>query len=124
MKNRWLWVILLLLALCPVLAGADVEYCGRSWPEDAEYIDLGDMVVTDFDAFEAFLDQMPNLKQVDMWQNRMSKASCDRLAARYPEMKWGWTMVIAAWDHEHLVRTDATALGWIRTLWLNSVRKR
>ena len=109
MKNRWLWVILLLLALCPVLAGADVEYCGRSWPEDAEYIDLGDMVVTDFDAFEAFLDQMPNLKQVDMWQNRMSKASCDRLAARYPEMKWGWTMVIAAWDHEHLVRTDYTA---------------
>ena len=66
MKNRWLWLVLLLL-LCPVLAGADVSYEGKSWPENAEYIDLGDVIVKDFDAFTAVLDRMPNLKQVDMW---------------------------------------------------------
>ena len=109
MKSRWLWVVLLLLLLCPVLAGADVSYGGMSWPEDAEYIDLGDHVVTDYDAFMAALDQMPNLKQVDMWKNKMTKAKCDMLAARYPDMKWGWTMLIIGWDHEHLVRTDYTA---------------
>ena len=110
-KFRWFWVVLLLLLLCPVLAGADVSWGNKSWPEDAEYIDLDGTVVTDFDAFEAFLDQLPNLKQVDMWANKMSKAQCDRLAARYPDMKWGWTMVIRAWDHEHLVRTDYTAFS-------------
>ena len=108
MKSRWLWIVLLLL-LWPVLAGANVSYEGKTWPEDAEYIDLGDFVVTDFDAFMAFLDRMPNLKQVDMWQNRMTREQCDLLAARYPGMKWGWTMVIKGWDHEHLVRTDYTA---------------
>ena len=102
-------MVLLLLLLCPVLAGADVSYGGMSWPEDAEYIDLGDHVVTDYDAFMAALDQMPNLKQVDMWKNKMTKAKCDMLAARYPDMKWGWTMLIIGWDHEHLVRTDYTA---------------
>ena len=119
MKNRWLWLVLLLL-LCPVLAGADVSYEGKSWPENAEYIDLGDVIVKDFDAFTAVLDRMPNLKQVDMWQNRMSKEQCDMLAARYPDMKWGWTMVIQNWDHEHLVRTDATAFS---TLHNNKIAK-
>ena len=111
MKSRWFWVVLLMLLLCPVLAGADVSWGGMSWPEDAEYIDLGSTVVKDFDAFEAFLDRLPNLKQVDMWANRMSREQCDRLAARYPDMKWGWTMVIKGWDHEHLVRTDYTAFS-------------
>ena len=100
---------MLLLLLWPVLAGADVAYEGMSWPEDAEYIDLGDFVVTDFDAFMDVLDRLPNLKQVDMWQNRMTREQCSLLASRYPDMKWGWTMVIKGWDHEHLIRTDYTA---------------
>ena len=111
LKSRWFRFVLLILLLCPVLAGADVSWEDKSWPEDVEYIDLGSTVVTDFDAFEAFLDRLPNLKQVDMWENRMSREQCDRLAARYPDMKWGWTMVIKGWDHEHLVRTDYTAFS-------------
>ena len=109
MKHGWILFVLLLLLICPVLSGAEVVYGGTAWPEDAEYIDLGNNVVGDFDAFMAFLDQMPNLKQVDMWQNKMTRSQCDMLAARYPNMKWGWTMIIKAWDHEHLVRTDYTS---------------
>ena len=64
---------LLLFLLCPVQSSADVSWEGMTWADDAEYIDLGDCVVTDFDAFEAVLDQLPGLKQVDMWQNRMTR---------------------------------------------------
>ena len=82
MKHGWILFVLLLLLICPVLSGAEVVYGGTAWPEDAEYIDLGNNVVGDFDAFMAFLDQMPNLKQVDMWQNKMTRSQCDMLAAR------------------------------------------
>ena len=99
--------LLLLLLVLPLFASADgttVSYEGTDYPQDAEYIDLGNFVVKDFDAFTAFLDQMPALKQVDMWKNRMTAAQCDMLAARYPGMRWGWTMVIRNRDHEHIIR--------------------
>ena len=105
-----MWCLLLLLVI-PVIAGADVEYEGNIYPENAEYIDLGDTVVTDFDAFCSFLDRMPSLRRVDMWQNRMTADLCDMLAERYPSIRWGWTLVIKAKDHEHLVRTDSTSFS-------------
>ena len=112
-RGRFFCLVLLSLLLCLVLTagaeGTNVIYEGTSYPQNAEYIDLGDFVVTDFDAFMAFLDQMPSLRQVDMWQNRMTADQCDMLAARYPEMRWGWTMVIKNWNHEHLIRTDYTS---------------
>ena len=98
----------MLLVLIP-LTGQALSFEGKSYSKKAEYIDLGDTVVKDFDAFIRFLDKMPNLKQVDMWKNKMTKEQCDRLAKRYPNMRWGWTMVIKNWDHEHLVRTDYTS---------------
>ena len=109
MKFRWFWIGLLLLLLCPLAALADVEFEGLSFPEDAEYIDLDEYVVKDFEVFADFLDRLPRLKQVDMWKNRITAEQCDFLASRFPDMKWGWTMVIKAWDHEHLVRTDYTS---------------
>ena len=93
-KRKWIWLCLLLLLLCPLFSRAEVAYEGLTFTGNEEYIDLQDHVVRDFDAFMAFLDQMPNLKQVDMWQNKMTKDQCDMLAGRYPDMKWGWTMLI------------------------------
>ncbi len=110
--RRWVFPLLaaaMLLLLLPAAAGADVTYQGKSYPEDAEYIDLGDTVVSKFDEFMAFLDQMPRLREVDMWETRMFAANCHQLAERYPQIRWGWTMVIKNRDHEHLVRTDYTA---------------
>ena len=111
MKNKWLWIVLLLLLLCPVLAGADVSYAGKKWPEDTKRMNLGNYIVKDFKEFYRVLDKLPNLKRVDMWKNRMTKKQCDALAARYPDIKWGWTMVIKGKDHQHLVRTDYTAFS-------------
>ena len=112
----FLVLLLLLLALsgCALAetapaADTTAEFNGMSFPLDAEYISLGDTVVQDFDAFEAFLDRFTGLKQVDMWETKMPAAMCDRLAARYPGMKWGWTMVLQGKDHQHLIRTDYTS---------------
>ena len=45
MKRKWLWCCLVILLLFPAVVTADVAYEGKSYPEDAEYIDLGDLVV-------------------------------------------------------------------------------
>lgn len=92
-------------------AGAEIVFGGLSFPEDAAFIDLGSCVVTDFDAFEAFLDRFPALSRVDMWDTPMTRDLCDRLAARYPAVTWGWTLVIRGKDHQHLVRTDDTSFS-------------
>ena len=109
MKKRCGILIAALILCCMAWAAAEVEYEGKTFREDAEYIDLGDTVVSDFDAFEAMLDRMPKLKRVDMWANRMTKNLCDRLAKRFPDIQWGWTLVISNYDHEHLIRTDYTS---------------
>ncbi len=111
LKRNWLWLCLIFLLLLPAIVLADAAYDGKMYPEDAEYIDLGEEPVSDFDALTAFLDQMPNLRRVDMWGNKMDLASCDMLASRYPNITWGWTLQIRASDHEHLVRTDATSFS-------------
>ncbi len=107
-------VLFLLTALLLCAAGtalADYTYEGAAYPEDAEYIDLGDTVVKDFDGFADFLAQFPRLKQVDMWASRMAKSDCDRLAERFPDMRWGWTLLLKGKDHSHLIRTDQTSFS-------------
>ena len=111
MKSKWsgLLLMFLLLLLFPLFSHAEATYEGLSFAEDSDYIDLGDVVVEDFDAFADFLEHFPNLHQVDMWKNRMKAEQCDFLASRFPQVRWGWTMVIRNRDHEHLVRTDYTS---------------
>lgn len=112
MKARWLWFCLILLLLFPLNGMADVEFNGIYYSEDSEYIDLGDMEVSDWEALTSFLDQLPALRRVDMWNNRMTAERCGELSSRYPNIRWwGWTMVIPSTDHEHVVRTDATAFS-------------
>ena len=100
----------LLLFFAP-RACADCFYGGKYYPESAEYIDLESTVVKDYDAFVDFLDQMPNLKRVDMWETKIRKDEIVRLADRYPGIRWGWTMVLKTRDHEHLIRTDSTSFS-------------
>ena len=109
LKRKWLWCCLVILLLFPAVVTADVAYEGKSYPEDAEYIDLGDLVVRDFDGLIGFLEQMPGLRRVDMWQTKMDREHCDLLASRFPDIQWGWTLVIKSPDHEHLIRTDYTS---------------
>ena len=120
MLRRILTCLFALVLLFPVLsrgalgetadtAGETAVFEGVSYSLDAEYINLNNTVVRDFDAFQAFLDRFPRLQQVDMWETHMSAAMCHRFAARYPQMKWGWTMVLQGKDHQHLIRTDYTS---------------
>ena len=109
MKHRGLWICLIILLLFPAVVLADVAYDGKNYPENAEYIDLGDLAVRDFDELITFLEQMPNLRRVDMWNTKMDLEHCDLLASRFPEIRWGWTLVIKSTDHEHLIRTDYTS---------------
>lgn len=103
-------LLTILLLLLAGAASGEVAYGGKQWDPDAIYIDLGEQTVQDFDAFEAFLDQMPALRQVDMFATVVNAGTCDRLAARYPQIeKWGWTMRLQGKDHFHLIRTDFTS---------------
>lgn len=104
--------IFLLTAAALVLfagAAAAVSYDGEEWDPASTTIDLGDRVVTDFDELITFLDQMPNLQHVDMWETVMTADVCDLLAGRYPNIQWGWTMKLKGKDHDHLIRTDYTS---------------
>ena len=109
LKHKWLWVLLIPVLLFPLFSHAEAAYEDLSFPENTDYIDMGSTVVRDFDAFADFLEQFPNLRQVDMWENHMTAAQCDFLAARFPQVRWGWTMIIKNEEHEHLVRTDYTS---------------
>lgn len=79
---------------------------------NATHIDLGDQVVRDYDSFCDFLDRLPNLEWCDMFATKIRRKNIDLLAERYPDILFGWTMVIPASDHsQHLLRTDATAFS-------------
>ncbi len=106
---------LVLLALMAAGAAAEIEVDGVVLPEYSGVIDFGETRVTDLNALCDALDRLPWVRQVNMFANRMTKADCDMLAARFPRIRWGWTLVIAARDHSHLIRTDAQAFSTLHS---------
>lgn len=71
------------------------------------YVDLGETVIEDWEAFYAFLDENPSLTQVDMFATVVARKRIEELDARYPHIEFGWTMEVG----DHIVRTDATAFS-------------
>lgn len=104
-------LMLALLALLPVSLAETLVFEGVSFDSEAEMIDFGETAVQDLDALADFLARFPNLKQVNMFANQIVAADCDRLAERFPDMKWGWTMKLVGKDHKHLIRTDQTSFS-------------
>lgn len=116
MKLRKLTAFLLgAIMLCcslPAFSAAEEAFAafeGKVYPQSAQYIDLQETLVRDYDAFTEFLDKMPDLKRVDMWETHIPADKCHMLAEKYPQIRWGWTMVLKGSDHEHLIRTDYTS---------------
>lgn len=109
------WLMLALALMLAVAAAAaesgTVSYGKLTFSTDAELIDLGSTRVSDFDGFAAFLAKFPNLKQVNMFSTKIYRSQCDALAKQFPDMRWGWSMVIRSSDHEHIVRTDQTSFS-------------
>ncbi|MBP5725587.1 MAG: hypothetical protein J6Y48_00795 [Clostridia bacterium] len=106
--------IFLLLIMLFVLAFSSAEEATVSFKKltvsrDSETIDLGKVVVGggDYQAFEAFLAQLPNLKHVDMFSTKITAQRINELAEMFPDIEFGWTMNIRG----HLVRTDDIALS-------------
>lgn len=105
--KKLLVLLALLLCVCAFAQADDVKtvsFLGVTVPVDAEHVDLGNKAVRNFDALEEFLDQLPNLKSVDMYNTKMYRKYCDRLSQRYPDVKWGWTL---HFGDGHTLRNDA-----------------
>jgi len=106
---RRIGCVLLLILMWAVAASAEGEtvtyrdYGGKlTVAADAEYIDLGKLKVENIDVFERFLDELPNVKRVDMYATHTFNKLAKRLSERYPQIEFGFT--IYAGDHR--IRTD------------------
>ena len=87
----------------------------------AEHVDLGAAKLPnddeDFRALYKFLDQLPNVKKVDMFATDIRRNRIDEMAERYPDIEFGWTMIIPCRNElhpertVHRIRTDATAFS-------------
>ncbi|MBR3019011.1 MAG: leucine-rich repeat domain-containing protein [Clostridia bacterium] len=89
--------------------------------QDAMEIDLGNMVLSrqgnDFNNLVSFINQLPYLMKLDMYNTEVYAAQVEMLAAACPQVEFGWTMVIPC-DNPlhpertpHKVRTDQTAFS-------------
>ena len=125
--NRLIALALALLAFAALPAMAETTITGTAAAEtvaasDAEAVtlmdqytattdmtrlDLGSVKATDLQRLEAFLDKFPKLERVDMFATPLRNSQVEELAARYPDVKFGWTVQIA----EHTFRTDQTAFS-------------
>lgn len=101
MKKRMLLGVLWLLLAAMLISFAQAE------GEEALYVDLGDTVVEDWDAFYAYLDENRGLTRVDMYATPVGRTRIEELDERYPHIEFGWTMEVG----DHLVRTDAACFS-------------
>lgn len=110
--KKLLIMLCVLLALPFAFAAAEeaetVTFGALSVPKDAEYIDLGEQVVEDWNAYIAFLSELPNLKKVDMFSTIVEKRNITQLEENFPDIKFGWTIHLTA---KHYIRTDQTAFS-------------
>ena len=89
--------------------------------KDAQEVDLGKVVLSrqgnDFNNLVAFINQLPNLKKLDMYNTEVYASQVESLHSACPQVEFGWTMIIPC-DNPlhpertpHRVRTDQTAFS-------------
>ena len=64
-----------------------VTYRGITVSTDTEYVDLEKRGVTDWDGFYAFLQQLPNLKKVDMYNTVINLKVYKKLNELFPDVE-------------------------------------
>ncbi|MBR1407594.1 MAG: leucine-rich repeat domain-containing protein [Clostridia bacterium] len=102
-------LFLLLTGQLAIAFGAQIQ--GITVPDDAQTLDFGTKRVRHLEELEAFLESMPQLKKVDMFATPITGKQADALTKRFPEIEFGWTLRIPCKDHDHYIRTDATAFS-------------
>lgn len=100
-------IALLALSFSALAGGEGISAFGQVIDPGAEQIDLGAYQVQSMEELTQALDRLPALRQVDMFESRVSAEEMDYLADRYPEIFFGWTIRIK----EHTIRTDQTAFS-------------
>ena len=108
----FLWMILLCL---PVRAEETVlvRYKDRlTVPADTVYLDMDTVKVSDWPAFSDFLSALPRLEKVDMFATRVGQKHISELTKQFPQITFGWTIVIG---DGHTVRTDQTAFSTLHS---------
>ena len=77
MKQMGKWLVTAVLALLmmipAVLAEETASFMTLTIPTTAQEIDLGQNVVTDYDALCRFLDELPDVRKVDMFATKISR---------------------------------------------------
>ncbi len=128
MRKRLITALALLLAVLAACAAAHAAEAsltvdGKTFTCDgsATEIDLGDVALPNtgeaYSALAAFLRSMPALAKVDMFATEIPQARVEALAAEFPQIRFGWTIVIPCKNknnparNKHLLRTDATAFS-------------
>ena len=111
MKRVFIGILLILmLAACgPALAEtADtVSFKSVTVDRNTEYIDLGKISVTDWKGFYAFLQQLPNLKKVDMYGSVINLDAHKTLQELFPDVEFGTQIRLKG----RRFRTDITAFS-------------
>ena len=128
MRFRNLPALLLCLCLLPFCAAAaegDVTLTVGDQvisvsPDTAE-VDLGALKLPDKDeayaALEDFIQQLPSLTKLDMFSTDIPVKRVLYLGEKYPQIKFGWTILIPCRNTErrdrepHRLRTDQTAFS-------------
>jgi len=110
--KRFLILLCLVLALPFVGAWAEddgmVTFGNVSVQKYTSYVDMGGQIVSDWEAFYSFLSQLPDVEKVDMFATTVEKKDIAQLEARFPDIKFGWTIHIT---RAHYIRTDQTAFS-------------
>ena len=106
------WIVLAGLLLCLAVPGergrAETLRFGTAEADtQAEYIDMGDGEITDWEAFYQFLSCFPNLRKADLFATEIQAERIAEMTGRFPDIAFGMTMRI----QEHTVRTDDTAFS-------------
>lgn len=103
-------LLILLLAVCCAAAaeGTDtVRYKSVTVDRNTEYVDLGTISVTDWRPFYSFLQQLPNLKKVDMYNTVINLKVHKEMKEMFPEVEIGAQIRLKG----RRFRTDITAFS-------------
>ena len=128
MSFRKLFALLCCICLLPLCAASaegkvtlSVDGQKFSVSADATEVDLGDMVLPDKDeayaALEKFIRKLPSLTKLDMFSTDIPVNRVLYLGEKYPQIKFGWTILIPCRNTErkdrppHRLRTDQTAFS-------------
>jgi len=84
-----------------------VSYKSVTVNRDTEYVDLGKRQIYDWEPVYAFLQQLPNLKRVDMYGATIGLQVYNKLNELFPEVEFGCLIGYG----EHRARTDDTAFS-------------